>query len=279
MSDPVAEYTVRDYSAFDEQVRQIGLREEVLTEKLRVQNFKQRSIVVAGLLLAVGVFVLLLSIAYRIAFPSLPEIIETVKVVEKPVEPARIIIETPKGTKTGEESHDATSRNSASQEAQGTAESGSINVNNRATKIAVAEATKRMASEGVTIGETGVTISLQWNNRSDLDLFVTEPGGDIVSYTNKRTGTGGKLDIDANAYKNMRTHSPVENISWQKGRAPKGTYQVSVGYYSKDETLPNEGKTSYKVVIGLGHSQRLIRGTFKNSDTKKKRIVGTFTVD
>ena len=86
MAEPLAEYTVRDYSAVDAQVAQIAERERILTNKLKLANVKQALILAAGGLLAVGVFLLLAGIAYRIAFPSKPEVIEKTEIVEKVID-------------------------------------------------------------------------------------------------------------------------------------------------------------------------------------------------
>ena len=61
MAEPLAEYTVRDYSAVDAQVAQIAERERILTNKLKLANVKQALILAAGGLLAVGVFLLWLA--------------------------------------------------------------------------------------------------------------------------------------------------------------------------------------------------------------------------
>ena len=41
MADPLAEYTVRDFSAVDRQIEQIAERERVVTQKLRLANLFQ----------------------------------------------------------------------------------------------------------------------------------------------------------------------------------------------------------------------------------------------
>ena len=98
MAEPLAEYTVRDYSAVDAQVAQIAERERILTDKLKLANIKQALILAAGGLIAVGIFLLLAGIAYRIAFPSKPEVIEKIEIVEKVIDPQEIIINIPAGS-------------------------------------------------------------------------------------------------------------------------------------------------------------------------------------
>lgn len=101
MADPIAEYTVRDFSAVDRQIEQIAERERVVTQKLRLANlFHLVKFAVIGLI-AAGVFFLLLGIAYRIAFPPEQAVIKTKEVVsskENNTAPQTIVIQTPAGS-------------------------------------------------------------------------------------------------------------------------------------------------------------------------------------
>ena len=101
MSERITEYTVRDYSAVDQQITEIANRERVLTQKLQIANYRRLAILFAVCLLALGLFTILLAVAYKIAFQQKPKIIETVKVVEKIVEPPNIIINAPPGSLSG----------------------------------------------------------------------------------------------------------------------------------------------------------------------------------
>ena len=88
----------------------------------------------------------------------------------------------------------------------------------------------RLGEVGAGTGE--IQFSLSWNNYNDLDLHCIDPKGVEICYTNKNsTATGGTLDHDANA--TQYTATPVENIYWLVGRAPRGTYQVFVVYYNE----------------------------------------------
>lgn len=62
----------------------------------------------------------------------------------------------------------------------------------------------------------------------DLDLYVKAPNGTIVSYLNP-SAAGGTLDVDCLC--NGCPQGPNENIFWQSGTAPTGTYQYWVKYY------------------------------------------------
>jgi len=71
-----------------------------------------------------------------------------------------------------------------------------------------------------------VQVSLIWDNPpeqgADLDLYVTSPSGETLSYRNRTSACGGFLDTDAQYERN-----PVENITWTSN-APSGEYEVRV---------------------------------------------------
>lgn len=98
MANPISEYTVRDYSAVDEQVKQIAEREKIVTRKLQLQNFKRAIFLGCICLLALGLFIFICALAYRVAFPPQVEVIEKTEIIEKIVEPQKIIIQTPAGS-------------------------------------------------------------------------------------------------------------------------------------------------------------------------------------
>jgi len=66
----------------------------------------------------------------------------------------------------------------------------------------------------------------QTNGPQDLDLYVKEPDGTTISWTNRGpTATGGQLDVDSNAGCSGPDQSPTENIFWPVGSAPRGSYE------------------------------------------------------
>ena len=86
----------------------------------------------------------------------------------------------------------------------------------------------RAAREGAKVGD--VTITLMWDDRTDLDLHVFCPSGEEISYNNTHSACGGYLDVDMNVQGNST--EPVENVFFgdeERGiEAPKGTYRVIV---------------------------------------------------
>ncbi len=74
-----------------------------------------------------------------------------------------------------------------------------------------------------------LTVTLIWNDESDLDLEVHCPGGGAVGVVAQGCG-GGILDVDANGYGSggLRMMArPVENIRFRR-EAPEGEYWVRI---------------------------------------------------
>ncbi|MDH3729894.1 MAG: Ig-like domain-containing protein, partial [Acidimicrobiia bacterium] len=80
------------------------------------------------------------------------------------------------------------------------------------------------------VGSGDVRVTLNWWSTADLDLYVTDPLGEIIYYGNSTSTSGGELDVDANFPCNVATTGPVENIYWPIGGAPQGEYVVEVRY-------------------------------------------------
>ena len=62
----------------------------------------------------------------------------------------------------------------------------------------------------------------------DLDLHVITPSGEELYFANDY-GDGGQLDVDCLC--GECPNGPNENIYWEVGTAPEGTYQFWVEYY------------------------------------------------
>ena len=82
-----------------------------------------------------------------------------------------------------------------------------------------------------------IRVSLSWKNTDDLDLHVTEPDGNRISFNNPTSyGTGGKLDVDMNVSNPVR--DAVENITWDNARRiTTGKYSIRVHNYTKRENI------------------------------------------
>ena len=117
-----------------------------------------------------------------------------------------------------------------------------------AAQRAMSELQARLEREGAQSSD--VQISLMWNNYNDLDLHVVCPSGERIHGGNKKSACGGELDVDANV--RAETRKPVENVFWEEGKAPPGTYQVYVHHYKKHQKRKSKDPTKFQVIVTPG---------------------------
>merc|ERR1712232_101274 len=89
----------------------------------------------------------------------------------------------------------------------------------------------------------------------DLDLWVTDPSGEVIKYNNKESESGGELDVDKREWHD----DPVENVIWRKN-APKGEYLVRVHTFGHPSSRYSK---NYKVVIMHHGEQEVLQKTME----------------
>ncbi|MCP5159684.1 MAG: hypothetical protein H6975_09785 [Gammaproteobacteria bacterium] len=121
-------------------------------------------------------------------------------------------------------------------------------------------------------GQQGeVRFNLSWATLADLDLYVTDPCGNLIYYGATSAtcqGATGILDIDANAESPVL--NPAENIFWSSN-PPTGQYQVQVCYFLSRDA----GPSPYQVFIQVGSTSQTVTGSIAYNDPCQ--TVGTFT--
>tara|TARA_B100001113_G_C21034494_1_gene589480 strand:+ start:39 stop:812 length:774 start_codon:yes stop_codon:yes gene_type:complete len=117
---------------------------------------------------------------------------------------------------------------------------------------------ERLGREGAASGE--VQVSLIWFNKNDLDLSVVCPSGERISFDNKISNCGGRLDIDMNETGN--SEEPVENVFWEKD-APKGRYRVFVEHFEKHDA---KDVTEFNILVSVDGSPREFKGQISSGD-------------
>lgn len=97
-----------------------------------------------------------------------------------------------------------------------------------------------------------VQVLLSWDNYNDVDLICRDPYGELISFGNKISRSGGRLEIDMNVgYPGSIT--PIENIYWPTGGAPNGTYDVYVNFFKHHS---GNARTPYKVKVVYGNKTK-----------------------
>ena len=103
---------------------------------------------------------------------------------------------------------------------------------------------------------------LSWDtDLTDIDIWVTDPAGETISYLNPTSGSGGYLDRD-----DVDGYGP-ENVYWESN-IPNGQYRVYVHYYGCDGSCPATNYT-LKISNGLGDVLKY-SGTLSNQDDREE---------
>lgn len=125
-----------------------------------------------------------------------------------------------------------------------------------------------------------VQVSLTWNSKADIDLYVVDPFGNEIYWNNRGStfvgipsdnsssqfgrlpgSSGGVLDIDSNA--GCATDGPrAENIVWPNGVVPpSGEYTVRVNNWSSC----GEPATDFVVTVRVeGQTPQIFHGHFED---------------
>lgn len=83
------------------------------------------------------------------------------------------------------------------------------------------DADRRITERGAERGD--LNFVLEWSTTDDIDLEVTCPTGQVISYKNP-TDCNGTYDLDANVKRDTAIEDPIENIVFQP--AQPGLYKV-----------------------------------------------------
>lgn len=106
------------------------------------------------------------------------------------------------------------------------------NINQLATACGGCDEPQCVALLGPGCGAQGADgsprFNLTWNTTGvDLDLYVTDPSGETISYQNTTSASGGELDVDC------ISSCTNENITWVNG-GPSGSYSYYVNNLSSN---------------------------------------------
>jgi hypothetical protein len=109
------------------------------------------------------------------------------------------------------------------------------------------------------LGTGDVEVTLSMSVPTDLDLYVSDPSGSTVYYGNTTIGSGGHLDLDANAACSGNMGINSEHVFWPAGRAPSGTYNVRVAHF---ETCVRGAPIDYRVTVRACGETAVLTGRF-----------------
>ncbi|MCQ8902684.1 MAG: right-handed parallel beta-helix repeat-containing protein [Methanothrix sp.] len=134
-----------------------------------------------------------------------------------------------------------------------------------------AVATSARSGRTTSVHTGDVQVTLTWYANADIDLYVEDPNGDVVYYSNPQVPSGGQLDRD-NMCSNFEMGKP-ENIFWPTGSAPPGVYKVRVNYYSDCEDV---GPVRWTVRTVVGGNVKTYTGVL--NEVGETQEVTTFEI-
>ncbi len=122
--------------------------------------------------------------------------------------------------------------------------------------------------------ETDVRVVVDWNTpRTDLDLWVAQPDGERVGFSNTQSAVGGKLSGDV-----TNGFGPEEFLL---RTAPRGTYTIEIDTFASDRTNPNGPSTvQARIIRNFGRpnqSEELVDVEMDPEDDGMRRV-GTITI-
>ena len=118
--------------------------------------------------------------------------------------------------------------------------------------------------------DVDLRIILTWDtDGTDMDLWVTEPSGEKCSYSNNRTGQGGRLSRDLTG-----GYGPEE---YALRRAAAGAYQIEANYYgSNSEAILGPTTLQATIVTDYGRrNEKRDAVTLRLADASDVVAVGT----
>lgn len=157
-------------------------------------------------------------------------------------------------------------------------ESSSLAVPNDKNTISDLEIKNRQIQNNIDTKKS-VNVSLAWNNKADLDLFILQPDGNFSSYMPCSSNSCGHLDVDANRCDADSTNCtsvvarPLENISWQD-KMISGNYIVMVGMYSTNQNKSTLPIIPFTVQVTINGIMKSYQGQINPEDIKCGHVCG-----
>lgn len=103
--------------------------------------------------------------------------------------------------------------------------------------------------EGCGYSTGSVQITLAWNSGADIDLYVTDPYNETISYMQTSSSSGGQLDHDARGECVPSSGPTVENVYWNNS-PPRGTYRIEIHNYSPCDVAMGATQTVLSISVG-----------------------------
>jgi hypothetical protein len=111
-------------------------------------------------------------------------------------------------------------------------------------------------------------VTASWDTGADIDLYVTGPLGDTLSFQRPATPSGARVDHSGRGECAGDMPNPqIENIRWIGDRPLDGIYEVELHYWG--ECVSSGGPTNVTISVAVG---RRIAGQYRHSLLPGERI-------
>ena len=123
--------------------------------------------------------------------------------------------------------------------------------------------------DGCGYGTGFIQVTAAWDTGADVDLYVTGPLGDTLSFQRPSTPAGARVDHSGRGdCSETSENSRIENIRWVGERPIGGIYEVEVQYWGECSALGG-GPTNVTVSVAVS---REIAGQYRQSLLPGERV-------
>ena len=121
--------------------------------------------------------------------------------------------------------------------------------------------------DGCGYGTGFIQVTASWDTGADIDLYVTGPLGDTLSFQRPSTPSGARVDHSGRGDCSDMPNPQIENIRWVGQRPAGGIYEVELHYWG--ECITSGGPTNVTFSVAVG---REIAGQYVQSLLPGERI-------
>jgi len=134
---------------------------------------------------------------------------------------------------------------------------------------------QQLPVSSVVVGTGDLQVSVSWNTRADVDLYLLEPNGELIFFANRSSEAGGVLDLDSNV--GCGENEPQnENITYENVTPPGGEYLVSLDLFSTCGVVTSP--TDYVVTLRIGDDVQTFTGTLLPDGSSSDVAITTFEI-
>ncbi len=103
--------------------------------------------------------------------------------------------------------------------------------------------------DGCGYGTGFIQVTASWDTGADIDLYVTGPLGDTLSFQRPSTPAGARVDHSGRGDCTAMPNPQIENIRWVGQRPTGGIYEVELHYWG--ECITSGGPTNVTVSVAI----------------------------